>query len=84
MGGSHYFVIFVNDFSRYTWIYLICKISELLAIYIQFTIIIKTQFFSTIKIFHINNAMEYRDYILTQFHSQNGIIIHRCCLGTSQ
>ena len=29
MRGSHYFVIFVDDFSRYTWIYLIKNQSEL-------------------------------------------------------
>ena len=28
--------------------------------------------------------MEYRDFVLTQFFSQNGTIIHRSCLGTSQ
>lgn len=29
MGGSHYFVIFVDDFSQYTWIYLIKNLYEL-------------------------------------------------------
>ena len=29
MGGSHYFVIFVDDFSLYTWIYLLKNRSEL-------------------------------------------------------
>ena len=41
-GGSHYFVIFVDDFSRYTWIYLFKNRSELYQIYRDFTIIIET------------------------------------------
>ena len=35
-GGSHYFVIFVDDFSRYTWIYLFKNRSELYQIYRNF------------------------------------------------
>ena len=36
-GGSHYFVIFVDDFSQYTWIYLFKNRSELYQIYHDFT-----------------------------------------------
>ena len=35
-GGSKYFVIFVDDFSRYTWIYLLHHRSELVSIYQTF------------------------------------------------
>ena len=51
IGGSKYFVIFVNDFSRYTWIYLMHNRSELAQIYRTFTQMISTQFSKTIKIF---------------------------------
>ena len=36
-GGSSYFVIFVDDFSRYTWIYLFKNRYELYQIYRDFT-----------------------------------------------
>jgi hypothetical protein len=36
VGGSKYFVIFVDDFSRYTWIYLMHNRSELAQIYRTF------------------------------------------------
>ena len=52
-GGSRYFVIFVDDFSRYTWIYLIHHRSELVSIYKTFLKIIKTQFNRTVKVFLI-------------------------------
>ena len=45
---------------------------------------ISTQFSCTIKIFHIDNAMEYKQSSLTQFLSQNGTIVQRSCPRTSR
>ena len=50
-GGSKYFVIFVDDFSRYTWIYLLHHRSELVSIYQTFHKMIETQFNHTVKVF---------------------------------
>ena len=55
-GGSRYFFIFVNDFSRYTWIYLFKNHSELYQIYCDFTKMIETQFSKPIKVFRYDNA----------------------------
>ena len=55
-GGSHYFFIFVDDFSRYTWIYLFKNRSKLYQIYYDFTIMIETQFSKPIKVFKSNDA----------------------------
>lgn len=60
------------------------KLSELPQIYIQFATMIKTQFSLNIKIFHTDNAMEYRDIKLCQFLSTHGTIIQRSCPNTSQ
>ena len=54
--GSRYFVIFVVDFSRYTWIYLFKNRSELYQIYRDFTKMIETQFSKPIKVFRSANA----------------------------
>ena len=48
-GGSRYFVIFMDDFSQYTWIYLFKNCSELYQIYRDFTKMIETQFSKPIK-----------------------------------
>ena len=55
-GGSRYFVIFVDDLSRYTWIYLLHHRSELMSIYQIFHKMIKTQFNCTVKVFRLDNA----------------------------
>ena len=49
-GESCYFVIFVDDFSRYTWIYLFKNSFELYQIYRDFTKMIE-QFSKPIKVF---------------------------------
>ena len=57
-GGSHYFVIFMDDYSRYTWIYLLQCRSELTDVYQNFHKMVQTQFSHTIKTFRLDNAME--------------------------
>jgi hypothetical protein len=59
MSGSHYFVIFVDDFSRYTWVFLMKSRSELLDIYRNFAKMVETQFSKRIKAFRSDNALEY-------------------------
>jgi hypothetical protein len=61
VGGSKYYVMFVDDFSRYTWIYLMHNCSELAQIYCTFTQMISTQFSKAIKVFRTDNAMKYKD-----------------------
>ena len=79
MGGSRYFVIFVDDFTRYTWLYLLKHRSELKQIYYDFSAMVKTQFSSTIKTFRSDNAMEYLDSAFISFLRSHGTQIHRSC-----
>ena len=84
MGGSRYYVIFVDDFSRYTWIYLMKNRSELPQIYFDFANMIKTQFSCNIKVFRADNAQEYKEKCVLDFLRQNGTLPHHCCPSTSQ
>ena len=83
-GGSHYFVIFVNDFSQYTWIYLFKNHSELCQIFHDFTKMIETQFSKPIKVFKSDNAQEYKAHEFTSILHQFGNVPHSTCAGTSQ
>jgi hypothetical protein len=84
MGGSRYFVLFIDDYSRFTWIFMMKNRHELPQIYINFAKMIKTQFSKTIKVFRRDNAMEYRDSKLLSFLHEQGTLSEFSCPYTSQ
>lgn len=63
----HYFVLFIDDHSRFTWIYFLKNHSTLSQVYITFTNMIQTQFSRTIKILRTDDAMEYKDLKFISF-----------------
>ncbi|KAJ9554596.1 hypothetical protein OSB04_018641 [Centaurea solstitialis] len=83
MGGCRYFVIFVDDHTRFTWIYLMKHRSKLPQIYIIFARMIQTQFSKPIKILRADNAMEYKESSLIALFRSQGTISQYSCLGTS-
>ena len=51
--GSRYFIVFVDDYSRYDWIFNMKHRSELLQVYSNFAKMVETQFSKCIKNFSI-------------------------------
>ena len=51
IGGSRYFVVFIDDYSHYSWIFHMKYRSKLLQVYSNFAKMVKTQFSKLIKIF---------------------------------
>ena len=82
--GSVNFVIFMNDFFRYTWIYLFKNRYELSQIYRDFTKMIETQFSKPIKVFRSDNAQEYKAHEFASILHQFGTVPHSSYAGTSQ
>jgi hypothetical protein len=59
--NSHrYFVLFTDDFSRYTWVYFLKTKSEVFEIFHQFQKMIERQFHAKIKFFHSDWGGEYQ------------------------
>jgi hypothetical protein len=53
-----YYVTFIDDFSRNTWVYLLTSNDEVFQRFLEFTNFIENQYNTTIKIFHSDNGTE--------------------------
>ena len=82
--GYRYFITFVDDHSRMTWIYLLKDRSSVLDVFQTFHSEIKTRFSSNIRVLRSDNALEYMKYDFSNFCSSNGIIHQTSCAYTPQ
>ncbi|XP_020258205.1 uncharacterized protein LOC109834580 [Asparagus officinalis] len=82
--GFRYFIIFVDDFSRMTWLYLLKERSEVSHVIELFYNEIKTQFSTSVRILRTDNALEYMKSDVSKFCALNGIIHQTSCSHTSQ
>ncbi|CAM8957622.1 unnamed protein product [Rhodiola kirilowii] len=80
--GFRYFVTFVDDFSRMTWIYFMKSRSELLQHFSSFCAEIQTQFGVPVKILRSDNAKEYLSAPFHEFMQKHGIIHQTSCVDT--
>ena len=83
IGGSQYFVVFVDDYSRYSWIFNIKHHFKLLQVYSNFTKMVETQFSKHIKIFRSDNALEYTQYAFQTLLHSYGTVHQLTYPGTS-
>jgi hypothetical protein len=58
LGGSMYYVSFIDDFSRKTWIYFLRKKSEVLDKFKEFKYLVENQTDKNIKVLRTDNGGE--------------------------
>ena len=80
--GFRYFVRFVDDYSRTTWLYLMKNISELFSHFRAFCAEIKTQFHSSAQNMRSDNVKESISEQFQSFMHQNGNLHQISCVDT--
>uniref|UniRef100_A0A803QC77 Integrase catalytic domain-containing protein n=1 Tax=Cannabis sativa TaxID=3483 RepID=A0A803QC77_CANSA len=80
--GYIYYIHFLDDYSRYTWIYPLTQKSQALDMFLKFKAMVEKQFNLAIKKVHADWGGEYRPF--SQFLSAQGIHFQHPCPKTSE
>ncbi|KAH9657711.1 hypothetical protein KPL70_023190 [Citrus sinensis] len=84
IGGSHYFVTFVDDFSRRVLVYTIRAKDEVLEIFVKWKKLVETQTGKKIKVLRSDNGGEYTSDPFLQVCQNKGIKRHFTVRHTPQ
>ncbi|BBN68727.1 hypothetical protein Prudu_550S000600, partial [Prunus dulcis] len=82
--GARWFVTFIDDCTRMTWISLLKTKGEVCTTFQQFYKMVDTQFHAKIKILRSDNGGEFVNHDLCQFLEAHGIEHQRTCPYTPQ
>ena len=82
--GFRYFVTFIDDYSRCTWLFLMKTRVELFSIFQKFNAKIRTRFNTSIRILRSDNAKEYFSTPFSSFMSSHEILHLSSCAYTPQ
>lgn len=79
LSGKYYYVVFIDDWSRYSWIYFLRQKSEVLQVFKYLQAMVQTQFNKKIKILRTDSGGEYISTEFNHFLSAEGIIHQTSC-----
>ena len=83
-GGTRFYVIFVDEFTRLTWFYPINNKAQVLSCFVSFTNIMQNLLNHKIKILHTDCGGEYASNDFHSFCITHGITHQYTCPQTSQ
>ena len=84
LGGKHYFVTFVDDFSRRVWVYLLKSKDEVFETFLVWKKMVENQTGRKIKVLRSDNGTEYRNDQFSIFCKKEGISRHFTVRDTPQ
>lgn len=82
--GFKYFVTFIDDCTRMTWVYFLKNKSDVVDRFILFFQMIQTQFHTTIKILRSDNGREFVNKTMSEFFQQKGLVHQTSCAYTPE
>jgi hypothetical protein len=82
--GARWFITFIDDCTRVTWLFLIKNKSEVSTVIPNFFSMIKNQFGANIKRIRSDNGKEFFNHVITPFCEKEGIIHESSFVQTPQ
>ena len=82
--GYKYYVTFIDDHCRYTWIYFLKSKSDVFSMFQKFYNMVSTQFQKSIKVLRLDSGGEYTSTEFKNFLAEKGIIHQKSCPHTPQ
>ncbi|GKA46039.1 retrovirus-related pol polyprotein from transposon TNT 1-94 [Tanacetum coccineum] len=83
-GGSRYYVSFIDDFTRYTWVYLMKRRSDFLRVFKEFRALVKRQHSTVINWFRCDLGGEYTSNDFVGLLESDGTLYQTSCTDTPQ
>ena len=80
-GGHRYYILFIDDFLRYTWLFFMRSRSEVLSIYQRFVAMVRTRYSTPIRVFRADSAGEYISQHLRGVLAEQGSLAQFSCPG---
>lgn len=77
--GMKYYVLFVDDYSRYSWLFPMKYKHEVFQIFKEFKALVENKFSTTIKSFQSDGGGEYIKWAFQNYLLTNGIHFHSSC-----
>lgn len=84
LGGSHWFVTFIDNCTRMTWVCLMKTKGEVSSLFQKFHKIICTCYKAQVQVLRSDNGGEYRSSELQQHLEEHGAIHQTTCSNTQQ
>jgi hypothetical protein len=84
LNGSRWFVSFIDDYSRMTWVCLMKTKDEVSMLFKKFHKMVTTQYQSQIKVFRTDNGRELVNRDVDSFLNLHGMVHQTTCTSTPQ
>ncbi|PRQ29721.1 putative RNA-directed DNA polymerase [Rosa chinensis] len=84
VSGMRYFVLFIDDCTRLSWVALLKTKDEVFPAFQTFRTLVQTQYHSTIKVLHSDNGGEYVNHVFQKFFNTHGIVHQTTCPQTPE
>ncbi|KAF9663835.1 hypothetical protein SADUNF_Sadunf17G0093300 [Salix dunnii] len=82
--GFRFYLIIIDEYSRYVWLFPMARKSEVATIFPMFIKRMENQFSTTVKIIQSDGGGEFVNIVLQSYFAAHGIIHQRSCPGTPE